>query len=133
MSSFFEDALGDPMISAGRVKLTVRTVRYVDGMAEYVETPKKFFCLKSNQPLSPEAAQLKGFGDYATNEFLTIFSLKEIPMPRKEGEDIIVQFNNRNWYVRKVLPFVWDRDTPLEMGYYEVILSKYSDKELNPR
>lgn len=133
MSSFFEDALSDPLISAGKIKMTVRKCFYIDGFPEREEKPKRVWGLKSKQPFSADEAKLNGFGDYATNQFIVIYSLQNIPLPKDDGEDIIVHFNNRDWYVRKVSPFVWDQDTPLEMGYYEVILSKYSDKELNPR
>ena len=93
---------------------------------------KKFVAKKSVQPLSPDEAQLQGFPDYGTNEFITIFSLKEIPMPSNKQEAIVVHFNNKNWYVRRVLPFVWDKGTPMEMGYYETILSRYNENQLNP-
>lgn len=130
--SFFEDALGDPMISGGVIQLTARTVLFMDGVAEYVEKPISFKARKSCQPLSPDEAQTMGFGDYGTNEFITIFSLKEIPMPKNKGEVVIVKFNHKDWYVRKVLPWVWDKGTPLEMGYYEIILSRFNEEKVNP-
>lgn len=130
--SFFDDALGDPMISGGVIELTARQVLFVDGFTEYAEKPIKFKARKSCQPLSPDEAQLMGFGDYGTNEFMTIFSTKEIPMPKAKGEAIIVRFNRKDWYVRKVLPWVWDKGTPLELGYYEIILSRFNEEKVNP-
>lgn len=130
--SFFTDALGDTMFCAGSISVKVKRVYYIDGIAQSTEREKTFVAKKSVQPLSPDEAQLQGFPDYGTNEFITIFSLKEIPMPSNKQEAVIVRFNNKNWYVRKVLPFVWDKDTPMEMGYYETILSRYNDTQLNP-
>lgn len=130
--SFFTDALGDPMISAGTIKMTIRKGYYESGFLKYRDESKPFFAKKSVQPLEPEEAQLMGFPDYSTNQFITIFSLKKIPMPSKTNEAIIVRFNQTDWYVRKVLPFVWDMGTPMEMGYYEVVLSRFNENEINP-
>lgn len=130
--SFFSDALGDSMISGGIVTMKMRRVYYDSGMAETDERQISFHARKSVQPLEPEEAQLKGFPDYSTNQFITIFSLKKIPMPSKKLESIIVTFNGKDWYVRKVLPFVWDEGTPMEMGYYEVILSRFDENNINP-
>lgn len=130
--SFFTDALGDPMFCAGTITMTVKSVYYDNGIAKNTTRERKYTAKKSVQPLTPDEAQLQGFPDYGTNEFITIFSLKEIPMPSNRQEAVIVQFNKKNWYVRKVLPFVWDKDTPMEMGYYEVILSRYNENQLNP-
>lgn len=130
--SFFTDALGDTMFCAGTITVTVKTVFYDRGLAKSSTREKKFVAKKSVQPLSPDEAQLQGFPDYGTNEFITIFSLKEIPMPSNKQEVVVVRFNNKNWYVRRVLPFVWDKDTSMEMGYYETILSRYNENQLNP-
>ena len=130
--SFFTDALGDTMFCAGTISITVKTVYYMDGIATNTSRVKKFVAKKSVQPLSPDEAQLQGFPGYGTNEFITIFSLKEIPMPSNKQEAVVVTFNNKNWYVRRVLPFVWDKGTPMEMGYYETILSRYNETQLNP-
>lgn len=130
--SFFTDALGDRMISGGVMKLTARVVLYQDGMATYELKQIPFTARKSIQPLYPEEAQLAGYGDYGTNEFITIYALKKIPMPSKKGEAVIVRFNKTDWYVRKVLRFVWDEGTPLELGYYEVTLSRFNETEVNP-
>ena len=81
--SFFTDALGDSMISGGNVTGTVHHIYYNSGFAEMVDKPWKFKAKKSIQPLSPEEAQLMGYPDYSTNEFITIFSLQKIPMPTK--------------------------------------------------
>ena len=99
MSSFFSDALGDNMIAGGTISLSVRRVTFVDGFQTHTTTPIKFLARKSCQPLSPDEAQLQGFGDYGTNEFMTIYSLKKIPMPSKKGEAIIIKFNKKDWYV----------------------------------
>lgn len=130
--SFFSDALGDNMISGGVITMKMRKVYYDAGIAETDERPISFRARKSIQPLEPEEAQLKGFPDYSTNQFITIFSLKKIPMPSKKLESIIVTFNGKDWYVRKVLPFVWDEGTSMEMGYYEVILSRFDENNINP-
>ena len=61
-----------------------------------------------------------------------MFSIKEVPMPSRSGETVIVHFNNKDWYVRKVLSWVWDKETPLEQGYYEVILSRFNEEKVNP-
>lgn len=132
MSSFFQDALGDWMISGGMVTLTARRTLLVDGFATREDKPIKFRARKSVQPLSPDEAQLMGFGDYGTNEFITIYTLKKLPMPSKSGEVIIVRFNKKDWYVRRVLPWTWDEGTPMELGYWEVTLSRYNENEVNP-
>lgn len=132
MGNFFQDALGDLMISGGVMTMSVRRVLYVDGFAKHETQPKKFHARKSIQPLYPDEAQLMGFGDYGTNEFITIYSLKKIPMPSKKGEAIIIHFNKKDWYVRRVLPWVWDEGTPMELGYYEVTLSRFNEEEVNP-
>lgn len=132
MGSFFQDALGDSMISGGIVKITAYTVLYVDGFAQKTGKPFRFTARKSVQPLTPDEAQLAGYGDYGTNEFITIYSLQKIPMPTKEGEYVVVHFNNKKWYVRKVLPFTWDEGTPMEMGYWEIQLSRFVENEVNP-
>lgn len=100
--SFFMDAIGDDLIGAGTVKITVTTTVYMDGFGEFTTQKKTFTAAKSCQPLSPDEAQLMGFADYGTNEFLTIFTLKKIPMPSKSGETVMVHFNNKDWYVRRV-------------------------------
>ncbi|MBQ2176732.1 MAG: hypothetical protein II453_17370 [Alphaproteobacteria bacterium] len=130
--SFFTDALGDTMFCAGTITVTVKSIYYDNGFAKNTSREKKFIAKKSVQPLSPDEAQLQGFPDYGPNEFITIFSLKEIPMPSNKQEAVVVKFNGKSWYVRKVLPFVWDKDTPMEMGYYETILSRYNENQLNP-
>ena len=132
MSSFFSDALGDSMISGGTISLSVRKVTFVDGFQTHTTVPIKFLAIKSCQPLSPDEAQLQGFGDYGTNEFMTIYSLKKIPMPSKNGEAVVVRFNKKDWYVRKVQPWVWDEGTPMELGYYEITLSRFNENEVNP-
>lgn len=132
MSSFFEDAMGDYMISGGTIKLRGREVLYIDGLANYTEKPFSFRAKKSCQPLYPDEAQLMGFGDYGVNEFMTIFALQEIPMPSNKMSDVIVRFNNKDWYVRKVLPWRWNEDTPMATGYYEVTLSRFNEREVNP-
>lgn len=132
MGSFFEDALGDPMISGGALQVTSRRVLYIDGIATYEGRPQRFFVKKSVQPLTPTEAQLQGFADYGVNEFITVYSLKKITMPSKDGEYLVLRFNNKDWFVRKVLPFVWDEGTPFEMGYWETTLSRYLEEELNP-
>lgn len=132
MSSFFQDALGDWMISGGTVTLTARRTLLIDGFATREDKPIRFVARKSCQPLSPDEAQLMGFGDYGTNEFITIYTLKKLPMPSKSGEVIIVRFNKKDWYVRRVLPWTWDEGTPMEMGYWEVTLSRYNENEVNP-
>ena len=76
--SFFSDALGDSMISAGTLKMTLRKGYYESGFLKYRDTSKSFYAKKSVQPLEPEEAQLMGFPDYSTNQFITIFSLKKI-------------------------------------------------------
>ena len=53
-------------------------------------------------------------------------------MPSKKGEAIIIHFNKKDWYVRRVLPWVWDEGTPMELGYYEVTLSRFNEEEVNP-
>lgn len=130
--SFFSDALGDSMISGGIITMKLRKVYYDDGIAEVDERPITFRARKSIQPLEPEEAQLRGFPDYSTNQFITIYSLKKIPMPSKNLESVIVTFNGKDWYVRKVLPFIWDEGTAFEMGYYEVILSRFEENQINP-
>lgn len=130
--SFFDDALGDPMISGGVITMNLRSVFYDSGFASTTVKRQKFRARKSVQPLTPDEAQVMGFPDYGTNEFITIYSLKAIPMPSKEGEAVVVTFNKKDWYVRKVLPFVWDKDTPMELGYYEVVLSRFNEIEVNP-
>ena len=132
MSSFFEDAMGDYLISGGTIKIRGREVLYDEGMATYTEIPFKFKAKKSCQPLSPDEAQLMGFGDYGVNEFITIYALQEIPMPSNKLKDVIVRFNNKDWYVRKVLPWIWNEKTPLQTGYYEVTLSRFNETEVNP-
>lgn len=132
MASFFQDALGDWMISGGVMKMTARVVMYEDGMQTHVVKRMNFTARKSIQPLYPEEAQLQGYGDYGTNEFITIFTTKKIPMPSNKMEAVIVRFNKTDWYVRKVLRFVWDEDTPMELGYYEVTLSRFNESEVNP-
>lgn len=130
--SFFSDALGDSMISGGTVKMRMRKGFYNSGLLEYVDEPVTFLARKSIQPLEPEEAQVKGFPDYSTNQFMTIYSLKKIPMPSKKMEAVIITFNNTDWYVRKVMPFVWDEGTPFQMGYYEVTLSRFNETDINP-
>jgi hypothetical protein len=132
MGNFFQDVLGDSMISGGIMTVSVKTVLYVDGFATHETKSKKFKARKSIQPLTPDEAQLMGFGDYGTNEFITIYSLKKLPMPSKKGEAIVVHFNNKDWYVRRVLPWVWNEGTPMELGYYEVTLSRFNENEVNP-
>lgn len=132
MGSFFQDALGDWMISGGVMQLTARVVLYEDGMATHETKKIKFNARKSIQPLYPDEAQLQGFGDYGTNEFITIYSLKKIPMPSNRMEAVVVRFNKKDWYVRKVLPFVWDEGTPMQLGYYEITLSRFNENEVNP-
>lgn len=132
MGSFFSDALGDSMIAGGTMELTMRKVTFVDGFQTHETRPLKFIVRKSCQPLSPDEAQLQGFGDYGTNEFMTIYSLKKIPMPSKKGDVVVVRFNKKDWYVRKVQPWVWDEGTAMEMGYYEVTLSRFNENEVNP-
>ena len=75
--SFFSDALGDTMISGGVITATARTVFYNSGFSEITTKPWKFTAKKSIQPLSPDEAQLQGYPDYATNQFITIYSLKK--------------------------------------------------------
>lgn len=130
--SFFDDAMGDPLIAGGVIKVRGRRILYDDGFSTYEEVPFNFKARKSCQPLSPDEAQLMGFGDYGVNEFMTIFALQEIPMPSNQMSDVIVRFNQRDWYVRKVLPWIWDKGTPLETGYYEVTLSRFNEREVNP-
>lgn len=130
--SFFTDAMGDSMISGGVIQLTAMNVFYQDGFAVRTEKPIKFKALKSCQPLSPDEAQLMGFGDYGVNEFITIYSLKKITMPNQDGYSLKVRFNNKDWYVRKVLPFSWNEGTPLEYGYWEITLSRFNEMEVNP-
>lgn len=130
--SFFTDALGDPMISGGVITATARTIYYNSGLAETIVKPWKFRAKKSVQPLSPDEAQLQGYPDYATNQFITIFSLKKIPMPSRKGEEVIIHFNKKDWKVRKVQPWVWDEGTAMELGYYEVTLSRYEPDVINP-
>ena len=132
MGSFFSDALGDSMIAGGTISLSMRKVLFIDGFQTHETVPVKFLARKRCQPLSPDEAQLQGFGDYGTNEFMTIYSLKKIPMPSKKGEAIIVRFNKKDWYVRKVQPWIWDEGTPMELGYYEVTLSRFNENEVNP-
>jgi len=132
MSSFFADALGDSLIGAGQVKLVARTTLYVDGFSTHTETITKFTAQKSFQPLTPDEAFALGFGDYGTNEFITLISLKKIPMPSGTGATTVVRFNNKDWYVRKVLPWVWDEGTPFAQGYYEVIMSRFEETKVNP-
>ena len=130
--SFFSDALGDNMISGGTITATARIVFYNSGFSEIVEKPWKFKAKKSIQPLSPDEAQLQGYPDYATNQFITIYSLKKIPMPSRKGEEVIIHFNKKDWKVRKVFPWVWDEGTSMELGYYEVTLSRYEPDTINP-
>ena len=130
--SFFSDALGDNMIAGGTISLTMRKVLYVDGFQTHETRKIKFIARKSCQPLTPDEAQLQGFGDYGVNEFMTIYSLKKIPMPSKKGEAVIVRFNKKDWYVRKVQPWIWDEGTPMELCYYEVTLSRFNENEVNP-
>ena len=112
--------------------MTVRKGYYESGFLKFRDASRTFYAQKSVQPLEPEEAQLMGFPDYSTNQFITIFSLKKIPMPSKTNESVIVRFNQTDWYVRKVLPFVWDAGTPMEMGYYEAVLSRFNETEINP-
>lgn len=130
--SFFTDALGDHMISGGTIKVSAMEVIYEDGFGERTEKPFKFKALKSCQPLSPDEAQLMGFGDYGTNEFLTIYSLQKLPMPSQKGFSVKVRFNKKDWYVRKVLPWTWNEGTATEYGYWEVTLSRFNETEVNP-
>lgn len=130
--SFFTDAMGDSMISGGTIKLRIRKTFYDSGFSESQDIPQTFWAKKSVQPLEPEEAQLRGFPDYSTNQFIVIYSLKKIPMPSNKLESVIVTFNKKDWYVRKVQPFVWDEGTPMEMGYYEVILSRFNEDQINP-
>lgn len=130
--SFFTDAIGDHMISGGTIKVTAMEVYYEDGEGKRIEKPFKFKAKKSCQPLYPEEAQLMGFGDYGTNEFLTIYALQEIPMPSNKLVAVKVHFNKKDWYVRKVLPWVWNQGTPFEYGYWEVTLSRFNETEVNP-
>ena len=130
--SFFMDAIGDDLIGAGTVKITVTTTVYMDGFGEFSTQKKTFTAAKSCQPMSPDEAQLMGFADYGTNEFLTIFTLKKIPMPSKSGETVMVHFNNKDWYVRRVLPWVWGEGMPSQQGYYEVTLSRFNETNINP-
>ena len=132
MGSFFQDALGDKMIGGGQMTLTYRRILRIDGEITHQERTRQFVAQKSIQPLSPDEAQLMGFGDYGTNEFITIYTLKKIPMPSKKGEVVIVKFNKKDWYVRRVLPWVWDEGTPFQMGYWEVTLSRFNETEVNP-
>ena len=132
MSSFFQDALRDKMIGGGQMTLAYRRILRIDGEVTHQERLHTFTAQKSIQPLSPDEAQLMGFGDYGTNEFITIYTLKKIPMPSKKGEVIIVKFNKKDWYVRRVLPWVWDEGTPFQMGYWEVTLSRFNETEVNP-
>lgn len=130
--SFFSDALGDSMISGGTMQVFMRKVLYVDGFQTHETRPIRFLARKSIQPLSPDEAQTQGFGDYGTNEFITIYSLKKIPMPSKKGEVVVLRFNKKDWYVRKIQPWIWDEDTPMQLGYYEVTLSRFNENEVNP-
>lgn len=130
--SFFTDALGDSMISGGTIKVTVNRVYYNSGVAESVVEPKTFIAKKSIQPLEPASAHARGFPDYATNQFITIYSTKKIPLPSKKGEVVTVKFNGQTWYVRKVQPWIWDEGTALQMGYYEITLSRYAEEDINP-
>lgn len=131
--SFFTDAMGDKMISGGVIKVTAMKVLYVDGFATKTEKTIRFKALKSCQPLSPDEAQLMGFGDYGTNQFMTIYSLQNLPMPSEDGVALKVHFNKRDWFVRKVLPWVWNEGTPMEYGYWEVTLSRFNETEVNPK
>lgn len=130
--SFFIDALGDELIGAGVVNTSVTETVYIDGFGQYTTTKKNFKTAKSCQPLEPDEAQQLGFADYGTNEFITIYSLKRIPMPAKSGDTVMVHFNGKDWYVRKVLPWIWDMGTKNEQGYYEVILSRFNEQNINP-
>ena len=61
--SFFTDAMGDSMISGGRIKLRIRKTFYDSGFSESQDIPQTFWAKKSIQPLEPEEAQLRGFPD----------------------------------------------------------------------
>jgi hypothetical protein len=130
--SFFVDALGDEMIGGGIVKLSATSTVYIDGFGTHTTTTTPFKAAKSCQPLSPDEAHTLGFADYGTNEFIVIYSLKKIPMPSKDGDTVMIHFNNKDWYVRKVLPWVWNEGQPSHTGYYEVILSRFNETNINP-
>lgn len=130
--SFFTDALGDEMIGGGTIKMVARETIYIDGFGEYQTKETPFVAAKSIQPMTADEAQTMGFADYGTNEFITIYSLKKIPMPSKTGDTVTVKFNGKEWFVRKVLPWTWNEGTPFEQGYWDVTLSRFDENNINP-
>ena len=117
--SFFTDALADPLISGGVVTASYKTITYVDGFAS------------ETSAMTAAEAQLKGYPDYATNEFYVIYTLKKLPLPAG-NKVVVVHFNNKDWYVRGVTSWVWDEGTPFQQGYYEVAMSRYAPDSVNP-
>lgn len=126
--SFFDDVFGDSMISAGRVKVEIIQTTYVRGEVSK-EVVRSYYlnCPKSTQPLEPAEVKMMGFGDYDTNEYRVLYTVKEIPLPTGSGATTMVTINGKQYYVRKVLPWVWDEHTSLAMGAYKVIVSRYSE------
>ena len=129
--SFFTDALADPLISGGVVTASYKTITYVDGFASETSATQTFKARKSVQPMAAAEAQLKGYPDYATNEFYVIYTLKKLPLPAG-NKVVVVHFNNKDWYVRGVTSWVWDEGTPFQQGYYEVAMSRYAPDSVNP-
>lgn len=130
--SFFTDALADPLISGGMVTATYKTITYTDGLAQTTSKTQSFRARKSVQPLTPAEALARGYPDYSTNEFYTIYTLKKIPLPSKTNEVVVVHFNQKDWYVRGLLSWVWDEGTPFQQGYFEVVVSRFAPDSINP-
>jgi len=132
MGNIFFDAFSSPIINGGTIQCVLRTTIYAHGFGSNTEKKVPFIAKKSAQPLTPDEATKMGFGDYGSNEWLIIYSTKKIPMPSGSGENMTIEFNKKEWYVRKVLPWTWDEGTQLERGYYKVYLSRFEETKVNP-
>jgi hypothetical protein len=123
--SFFEDCMGDSMMNAGIVNVKVMDTGYEEGQFVIKNTKTKAIkTAKSMQPLSPEQVEKLGFGEYPDHEFLSLYTLDEIPLPTAEGQIVIISFNGHNYTLRKVLPWVWNVSGG-RMGYFQYIISRH--------
>lgn len=125
--SFFRDCLSG--FNYGNVYVKTETWG-VDSAGRPAITSTNTTRLKSIKSIQPiqneEDIQMFGFGDFSINEYFFIYSLKELPFPTN-GVTISLTFNKQTYKPLRQIPFVWDRGTKKELGYYKTLVMRIGE------
>jgi hypothetical protein len=126
-SAFFEDIMSDPNINWGTnpikihhiVKKNVKgTLKVIEDFEEPVEVST------SPQALSPDEIENSGYGSWASGEVYNCFILKDIPLNTDNTHYRTILFNGREYEIINNVPFVVNKGTPMEDGYYEITFAR---------